>query len=456
MHTDSIIQLLSNGAMPSARLLAQSGLSQPTLSRLLNGPLRDRVAKIGSARNTQYALKRNVRHFAEFPVYRVDETGVPSYFGALVPLKGDEWQFIDPDGKSGLFEGLPWFIQDMRPQGYIGQLANQIFPFPGCPERVKDWSDDQALLFLSERGDNTIGNLIIGDMALANYMNNVRPPISVAEFPAYAKNHLSMGIGGSSAGGEQPKFAGFVEGFGSAIVKFTANPTDQHALSSRFRDTLICEGLVQKPMRMMGIMTADYELNNVDNMTFLMVRRFDRIDFANNSLGEGPGRAGRRAVFSLDALSNSFIGNKGNFSESARKLFELDMISQETVDEINKIYLFGRLINNTDMHQGNLSFFKLPGKDIRFECAPVYDMLPMGYRPLDNMVPQNTFSVPNVGAVLKYIDEVLPAVYAYWHDVMEHPEVSEEFKQVANTHVNILINTLGKADKEILFTRPKF
>ena len=42
---------------------------------------------------------------------------------------------------------------------------------------------------------------------------------------------------------------------------------------------------------------------------------------------------------------------------------------------MQRLWLFGKLIANTDMHDGNLSY--TPG----LELAPAYDMLPMAYAP---------------------------------------------------------------------------
>ncbi len=42
---------------------------------------------------------------------------------------------------------------------------------------------------------------------------------------------------------------------------------------------------------------------------------------------------------------------------------------------------FGRLIGNTDMHFGNLSLWVDDLSRGRFRLAPIYDMLPMRYRP---------------------------------------------------------------------------
>ncbi|MGK7521002.1 HipA domain-containing protein, partial [Salmonella enterica] len=46
--------------------------------------------------------------------------------------------------------------------------------------------------------------------------------------------------------------------------------------------------------------------------------------------------------------------------------------------QIEKIWAFGRLIANSDMHAGNLSFYY---SDAPMALAPVYDMLPMAYAP---------------------------------------------------------------------------
>ena len=45
------------------------------------------------------------------------------------------------------------------------------------------------------------------------------------------------------------------------------------------------------------------------------------------------------------------------------------------------MYLFGQYIGSTDMHFGNLSFFVEDVTRPRFVPTPVYDMLPMIWRP---------------------------------------------------------------------------
>lgn len=55
------------------------------------------------------------------------------------------------------------------------------------------------------------------------------------------------------------------------------------------------------------------------------------------------------------------------------------LIDADTHAQVSRLWWFGRLIANTDMHDGNLAF--KPG----LKLAPVYDMLPMGYAPVRGM-----------------------------------------------------------------------
>lgn len=44
-----------------------------------------------------------------------------------------------------------------------------------------------------------------------------------------------------------------------------------------------------------------------------------------------------------------------------------------------RLWAFGMLIGNTDMHHGNLSFISSHGRP--YHLAPAYDILPMGFAP---------------------------------------------------------------------------
>jgi hypothetical protein len=51
------------------------------------------------------------------------------------------------------------------------------------------------------------------------------------------------------------------------------------------------------------------------------------------------------------------------------------------LNDVARTYLFGQFIANTDMHFGNLSFFVDDVTRPVFVPTPVYDMLPMKWRP---------------------------------------------------------------------------
>jgi hypothetical protein len=97
---------------------------------------------------------------------------------------------------------------------------------------------------------------------------------------------------------------------------------------------------------------------------FLEIERFDR-----------HGAHGRSALCSWAAVNNAWFGLSGRpWSEGAARLLERGLIANETRDAITRLWHFGQLIGNTDMHDSNLSF--VPGEP-GLRLAPVYDMLPM-------------------------------------------------------------------------------
>lgn len=56
-------------------------------------------------------------------------------------LRGD--CFVD-----GLYPGLPWFLQDLRPSGFLGRLLAQRYSNElGVSSDPRDWSDDDVLQF---------------------------------------------------------------------------------------------------------------------------------------------------------------------------------------------------------------------------------------------------------------------------------------------------------------------
>ena len=118
------------GVASSAELQARLGVSQATVSRLLAPLLRSgRVLKVGAARSQRYLLPRAIEGVGSaVPMMRVDAQGQASPFGRMVPLPGGRFWVDEADGLSQLHDGLPWILNDMRPQGFMGRTFALAHP----------------------------------------------------------------------------------------------------------------------------------------------------------------------------------------------------------------------------------------------------------------------------------------------------------------------------------------
>jgi hypothetical protein len=128
--SDLVALLRSQGAISAAQIGAALDISQPTVSRLL-AAAGDAVVRIGRARASRYALSREVgRAGSRWPLFRITSQGQTETLGHLHALHGDGYLFV-PEGPcpaylhgefaTGLFPGLPWFLDDQRPQGFLGR-----------------------------------------------------------------------------------------------------------------------------------------------------------------------------------------------------------------------------------------------------------------------------------------------------------------------------------------------
>ena len=103
-----------------------------TLHRLLQEQGGALIAT-GKARRTRHALRRPLRgDLTELPLYEVDGDGRANLIahlalvypqGSCMELAGTIWP-VPIESRDGWWEGLPYPLFDMRPQGYMGrQLA---------------------------------------------------------------------------------------------------------------------------------------------------------------------------------------------------------------------------------------------------------------------------------------------------------------------------------------------
>jgi hypothetical protein len=121
-HTDDIRHRLANGPMKARELAELLRVSQPTISRGL-AEMSDEIVRIGSARSIQYALRDTFRGLPEIPIYRVTVEGKIRSLGVLVPVRPDGFVMRQADEVTLHSEGIPWWLLDMRPQGYPNRAA---------------------------------------------------------------------------------------------------------------------------------------------------------------------------------------------------------------------------------------------------------------------------------------------------------------------------------------------
>lgn len=371
----------------SARTLADSlGVSIATLHRLFK-ELPDKVISAGKAGRARYALRRSLRgDFSPLPLFAIDRTGRAEQVGQLALLAPEgSWLDLaqmgwptDEASCDGWWQGLPYPIYDMCPQGYIGRqfarAEHQQLAVAGDP---RAWDDAAIVYILSQRGSDTTGNLLLGEPAYARWLKSkLAPEAPLIEqhigptYLARADAAARGGNAGSSAAGEFPKFTALRELAGSStphvLVKFSGG--DGSPAVERWADLLVCEHLaLECAQGLPEITSARSRIVQFGGRTFLEVERFDR-----------HGQFGRSALCSLSALDAALIGGGSDWTVLATALKAARLISGEVQTRIHTLWWFGRLIGNTDMHTGNLSL--IPGAQLAL--APIYDMLPMMYAPL--------------------------------------------------------------------------
>ena len=377
--------------MARASALARHlGVSTPTVTAAL-ARLGNEVLATGRGRASRYALRRDVGPSGSaWPLFRITPDGHPGRLGVLHALHGRRQccylqadrplpLYMHGEFASGFYDDLPWFLMALRPQGYLGREFAQWYAHEiGAPHDPRLWQADDILLSLLHFGIDPLGDLVLNSevMRIAwEYSTLPGNPIAdrTTIYVTLAQRTGSERRPGSSAAGEQPKFtSSFIQSEDlseDVIVKFVQIDPD-NAATRRWGNLLLCEEQALHLLAEYGIASARTEIVDVDDWRFLQSTRFDRTP-----------QGGRIGLIALDALDAVYGGGVGNpWLPSAQELQRQGFIANDDVERIRLLDAFGRLIGNTDMHGGNLSFFvDIDSQVVRL--APVYDMLPMHYRP---------------------------------------------------------------------------
>ena len=443
--------LARRAAVGAAELADQLGVSVPTLHRLLK-EIETSVLATGKARRTRYALRKPVRGQArELPLYEVDAQGrahLAAHLALLHPqgshlsLDASGWP-IPEASRDGWWAGLPYPLYDMRPQGYLGrQLARAEHRALGVAANPDEWSDEDVLHVLSRLGSDVSGNLVLGDAAIEQWQaRKLAAPEAVkprALGPAYARlaeQAIASGVPGSSAAGEFPKFPALRELAGSAtphvLVKFSG--ADDSPAVRRWADLLICEHLaLECAAGLPGGASARSRIVQSEGRTFLEVERFDR-----------HGEFGRSRMASLATLDAALLGDGStDWTRVAVRFAAAGLLGAEDVRRIERLWWFGRLIANSDMHAGNLSFRPLG----LLELAPTYDMLPMLYAPLPGgEVPSRGFEPPlPLPEQRAAWTAACAGAIEFWNRAARDARLSESFRKLCSANAQQLQRVVEK------------
>ena len=426
-----VIQALRarGGVATSLELQTQLGLSQPTVSRALASLMASgEVRSLGAARSRRYLLPRTVDGVGrDVPIMRVDERGVVAPFGRMVPLPGGRCWVDEADGVSQLHDGLPWFLNDMRPQGFMGRTFAAAHPELQLAADPRRWSDDDALKAMVMFGDDLPGNLIVGEQAFERYHSLAQNASRVAswqDYPALADAAMQGGLPGSSAGGEQPKFCTINSGC-HVLVKFS--PASDTAVSQRMRDLLVCEHLALQTLGQAMHPAATTQIFQAAGRVFLESERFDRTP------------QGRIGMVSLEVYDSEYIGKADNWAATANRMAESRLLTAADAAELCFLEAFGLLIANTDRHYGNISLLL---KDDDWYLSPTYDMLPMLYAPINGELVERRFADRPLYPTASTLTE-WPAAKAlaatFWRIAAKHALISDDFRAIAAQNLQSLL-----------------
>lgn len=433
-------QELAGGPRPGLELERAMDVSGPTLSRLL-ARMGDKIDRIGAARSTRYGLRRPMRNLGNaWPMFIVGQDSQVRELGTLCALHG-AFHFL-PAGAGKTLPGisetvspkLPFFLTAARPGGYLGRfIARRFSERSNAPKDVRDWVDDDLLEYCITAGTDLPGNVLVGETAKADVVQQMAAAragrsLSLdqarARYPDMITSAHEGEIIGSSADGEQPKFLATVDGgvagsHRNLIIKFS--PPVNTPAGQRWADLLVCEHLAATTINRRGGIAANNEVFFGHGRCFLESERFDRT----------PG-LGRVGVVGLGVATYAASERSAdNWAQAATLLEGRGLLQAGDAQAIRWAQCFGGLIGNADMHAANAALFWEQAGHFRF--APIYDMLPMLYRPNEQgeVVPR-AFEPPAPDADTN-VDwsGAASAACEFWEAVSNDQRVSQDMRQEA-------------------------
>lgn len=445
------LQMQSQGLTSAQALAAGLRVDRSTVSRGLSS-LGSQVLRVGAARSARYALRRSVRQAGNrWPLYRIDPAGRPHELGVLHAFHGGYyWEtserapaWFRQGYAGGIFPGVPFFLSDVRPQGFMGRAtARTQSAALGVPSDPRDWQDDDVLGYLLAQGDDLPGDRVLGERMLERALQRPAAASAPSAIPENERNEHYVALAnvamageptGSSAGGEQPKFAAAVRAAGGVprqvLVKFSSSLATP--AGRRWADLLAAEQHALRVLAAHGEETASTTLIDAGPRRFLEVTRFDRA-----------GVQGRRGVVTLQAIEAGLLDERVvDWPAVARAMAAAGMLTVADAGALRRRWCFGQLIGNTDMHLGNASVWF---SDVEpFRLAPAYDMLPMLWAPgaQGEIVPREFVPPSPLPGIREEWHAVMPWAQEFWQQVQDDSRISSEFRALA-AGANIAITVI--------------
>ena len=404
--------LAGRGPATSVQLQALLGRSQATLSRLLQA-LAPRLVILGAGRRTRYAVPTPILGLpAQQPLYWVNEDAAIERWGSLTFVAGNRVHVQAPDIELLSHPGaLPWFLSPLRGEGYLGRALARRLAANGLADSPERWPLEHVL-FAALQTPDPPGAITLGE------------PTAVA-LPALdhdaQADALIGSVPGSSAGGEQAKFLARREHGQPVLVKFS--PPRGTPFGERWHDLLHAEAMALAVLQEVGVPVAVTRMVLTKRRTYLESARFDRT-----------GAHGRRHAVPLHAVHEAFVpGDRQHWAATCEALVRQHRLPPGTDVQVRALMQFGRLIGNTDMHFGNLSLH-LAKADVargRFTLAPVYDMLPMRWRP--DIHSGELGLLPFTPEPIDLQSPARAVAQVFWQRAADHGELGAEFRALART-----------------------
>ncbi len=432
---DRIAALIrARGPMSATELAALLAADRSSVGRALH-QFGDELVCLGATRSTRYVMRKSIRERGmKWPIYRIDSDGNPQQWSELEAFHDRAWRLSWSGAapawadlfkvEHGLWNGFPFFLNDVRPQGFLGRiLAERLSSLLQVPQDPRQWSDEDTLVALITMGDDLPGDLVVGDACLRRAMitdsggseKTIAPSAQRAEIYAERARKIVDTLPGSSAGGGQPKFLAHVlenaAESRAVLVKFS--PPIEQQTGRRWADLLACEFHAHEVLAEAGLSMPGANLLEIDGRRFLEVPRFDR-----------NGTRGRKGVVTMESLAGSALDKTPtDWLSAANALQRIGLITEDAVSTIRLLQAFGEQIGNSDMHLGNFAFFLTDELPLR--PTPCYDMLPMLWAPSaqGEIVERRLSTATPTPAMLDTWQQASTMAEKFWTRVKNDPRI---------------------------------